>query len=95
MMHEMFKHAKAVREEVKEKVKDQDWGIASAVDDIRTKVVEEGYWLRPEGRAVTDDIQPSTMHSFYSSHLEAENERNELIPENEREQQETQHEIER
>ena len=68
MMHEMFKHAKAAREEVQEKVKDQDWGIASAVDDIRTKVVEEGYWLRPEGRAVTDDIQPSTMQSFYQSH---------------------------
>lgn len=69
MMHEMFKNAKAVRDDVAEKVKDQDWGIASAVDDIRTKVVEEGYWLRPEGRAVTDDIQPSTMQSFYQSHV--------------------------
>lgn len=33
-------------------------GISGAVDDVRHKVLEEPYFLRPEGRTVTDDIQP-------------------------------------
>ncbi len=71
-MQEIYKQALMHREAMKEKVQDKDWGIASAVDDIRTKVVEEPFWQRPEGRAVTDDIQPSTMQSFYQSHTTPE-----------------------
>jgi len=41
-------------------------GVAGAIDDIRHKVVEEPYFLRPEGRAVTDDIQPS-VQDFYAT----------------------------
>ena len=36
----------------------QDWGFASAVDDVRHKVVEEGYFEAPDGQAVTGDIEP-------------------------------------
>ncbi len=41
-------------------------GFSGAIDDIRHKVVEEPYWLRPEGRATTDDIAPK-MRDFYES----------------------------
>lgn len=73
-MQELYKQALMHRQALENKTKGQDWGIANAVDDIRTKVVEEPYWQRPEGRAVTDDIQPSTMQSFYQSHNTADKE---------------------
>ena len=57
----------------RDNLKGQDWGIAAAADDIRHKVIEEGWYLRPAGREVTGDIstQPSPMQSLYQSHLPA------------------------
>lgn len=46
-------------------------GFSGAVDDIRHKVVEEPYWLRPEGRTTTDDIAPK-VRDFYESAPEQE-----------------------
>jgi hypothetical protein len=63
--------------DARESLKGQDWGIASAIDDIRHKVIEEGWYSRPTGRAVTDYLsdQPSPMQSLYQSYLSPEQER--------------------
>lgn len=41
-------------------------GISGAIDEIRHQVVEEPYWLRPEGRATSGDIEPK-VRDFYAT----------------------------
>lgn len=59
-MDEKLKQAIMHDEAMKNRASPQQTGsVASAVDDIRHKLVEEPYFLRPEGREVTDDIEPA------------------------------------